>query len=117
MKLFKKEEHRKDALNHLKRSLYGRVYAWLYPRRRLTVAYAQAHLGNQVQFEPEAIKRDFDTTTQPTQQKLGNVVNESIIEDARELLIAKRSYYRSWKPNQESIDSDANETTLTEETS
>ena len=116
-KLFEKEEHRKDALNHLKRSMYGRVYAWLYPRRRLTVAYTQAHLGDQVQFEPEAINRDFDTTTQPTRQKLGNVVNKSIIEDAREILIAKRSYYRRWKTNQELIDSDDNETTSMEEIS
>ena len=116
-KLFEKEDYRKDALNHLKRSLYGRVYAWLYPRRRLTVSYAQAHLGNQAQFEPEVINRDFDTTTQSTQQELGDIINESIIEDAREILIAKRSYYRNWKPNQESIDSEDNETTLTEETS
>ena len=116
-KLFEKEGHRKDALNHLKRSLYGRVFAWLYPRRRLTVTYAQAYLGNQAQFELEVINRDFETATQPTQQELGDVVNESVIEDARELLIAKRGYYRSWKPNQESIDSDDNEITLTEETS
>ena len=110
-------EHRKDTLNHLKRSLYGRVYNWLYPRRRLTVAYVQEYVGNQSQFEPEAINRDFDATTQPTQQELGNVVNESIIEDAREFLIAKRGLYRSWKPNQESVDRDDNETTLTEEVS
>ena len=83
----------------------------------MTVSYAQAHLGNQAQFEPEVINRDFDTTTQSTQQELGDIINESIIEDAREILIAKRSYYRNWKPNQESIDSEDNETTLTEETS
>ena len=115
--LFETEEHRKDTLNHLKRSLYGRVYAWLYPRRRLTVAYVQEHIGNRAQFEPEAIDRDFKTAIQPPKQELGDVVNESVIEDAREFLIANRGRYRSWKPNQESIDSDNNETTLAEEDS
>ena len=115
--LFEKGEHRKGTLNHLKRSLYGRVYAWLYPRRRLTVAYAQAHLGNQAQFEPEVINRDFETATQSTQQEFGNVVSKSIIEDAREFLIAKRGLYRSRKPNQESINRADNETTLTKEAS
>ena len=115
--LFEEKEHRKDTLNHLKRSLYGRVYNWLYPRRRLTVAYVQEYVGNQSQFEPEAINRDFKTAIQPTQQKLESVVNESIIEDAKEFLIAKRGLYRSWKPNQESVNRDDNETTLTEEVS
>ncbi len=115
--LFEKKEHRKDTLNHLKRSLYARVYAWLYPRRRLTVSYAQAHGGNRTQFEPEVINRDFMTATQHTQQELGGIVSKSVIEDAREFLIAKRSYYQDWKPNQESVDSDDNETTLTEEVS
>ena len=114
-KFFETEAHRKDTLNHLKRSLYGRVYAWLYPRRRLTVAYAQAHVGNQAQFEPETIERDFKITIQSTQQELGDVVSNTVIKDAREFLIAKRSYYRSWKPNQESMDRDDNETTLIEE--
>ena len=115
--LFEKKEHRKDTLNHLKRSLYARVYAWLYPRRRLTVSYAQAHGGNRTQFEPEVINWDFMTATQHTQQELGGIVSKSVIEDAREFLIAKRSYYQDWKPNQESVDSDDNETTLTEEVS
>ena len=97
-RLFEIPEHRKDTLNHLKRSLYGRIYAWLYPRRRLTTAYAQEHVGNQGQFEPEAIERDFNTTIQSTQQELGDVVSESVVEDAREFLIAHRHYYRSWKP-------------------
>ena len=97
-RLFETPEHRKDTLNHLKRSLYGRIYAWLYPRRRLTVSYVQTHVGNQAQFEPEAIDRDFKTATQSTQQELGDVVSESVIEDAREFLIEKRGYYRSWKP-------------------
>ena len=108
------EEHRKDTLNHLKRSLYGRVYNWLYLRRRLTVAYAQTHGGNRTQFEPEVIHRDFMTATQHTQQELGGILSKSVIEDAREFLIAKRSYYQDWKPNQESVDSDDNEITLTE---
>ena len=97
--LFETEEHRKDTLNHIKRSLYGRVYAWLYPRRRLTVAYVQTHAGNQAQFEPEAINRDFNAATQSTRQELGDIVSESVIEDAREFLIAKRSYYQNWKPS------------------
>ena len=105
----------KDTLNHIKRSLYGRVYAWLYPRRRLTVAYVKEHVGIQAQFEPEAINRDFKAATQSTQQELGDIVSKSVIEDAKEFLIAKRSYYQRWKSNQESVDSDDNETTSTEE--
>lgn len=113
--LLEEQEHRKDTLNHLKRSLYGRVYAWLYPRRRLAVAYAQAHIGIQEQFKPEAINRDFETTSQSTQRELGDCVSKSVIEDAREFLIAKRNYYKSWKPNQEIVDLDDNETALAEE--
>lgn len=113
--LLEKQEHRKDTLNHLKRSLYGRVYAWLYPRRQLAVAYTQAHIGIQGQFEPEAINRDFETTSQSTQQELGDCVSKSVTEDAREFLIAKRKFYQRWKPNQEVDDSGNNETALAEE--
>ena len=115
--LLETEGNRKDTLNHLKRSLYGRVYTWLYPRRRLTVAYAQEYVGNQAQFEPDTISRDFKTATQSTQQELGEIVSKAVIEDAREFLISKRYLYRKWKSTQESVDWDNNETTLTEEVS
>ena len=80
----------------------------------MTVAYAQTHGGNRTQFEPEVINRDFMTATQHTQQELGGILSKSVIEDARKFLVAKRSYYQDWKPNQESVDSTDNEIILTE---
>lgn len=93
-------EGKKDNLNHFKRSLYGRLYTWLYPRRKLAATYAQIHAGNEAQFEPSAIDQHFASTAQSAHQTLGNV-DEQALTDAKAFVLAKRSYYSSWKVDAE----------------
>lgn len=94
-------EGRKDNLNHLKRSLYARVYEYLYPRRLLTGTYAEANRGDPDALEEEAIRANFRRTVQPQITKLAEVYGEgerleTIVIEAEEFLIANRGRYR-WK--------------------
>ncbi len=94
-------EGRKDNLNHLKRSLYARVYEYLYPRRLLTAAYAEANRGNPEALEEDAIRDNFRKVVQPHINKLAQIYGEgeqlqNIVTEAEEFLIANRQRYR-WK--------------------
>lgn len=94
-------EGRKDNLNHLKRSLYARVYEYLYPRRLLTGAYAEANRGNPGALEEEAIKSRFRERVAPHIDRLREVYGDgeklqTIVEEAEEFLIANRNRY-IWK--------------------
>lgn len=94
------DERRKDNLNHFKRSLYGRLYTWLYPRRKLAMAYADAHRGDTAQFEPEILGQQFAPTVQHTIKGLPGV-NEQAVEDAQAYVLMKRAYYSRDKDSQE----------------
>ena len=94
-------EGRKDNLNHLKRSLYARAYEYLYPRRLLTDAYAEANRGNPDALEEATIRTNFRQVVQPHIAKLAEVYGEgerlqSIVAEAEEFLIANRQRYR-WR--------------------
>ncbi|MBC7345663.1 MAG: hypothetical protein H5U03_09640, partial [Clostridia bacterium] len=94
-------EGRKDNLNHLKRSLYARAYEYLYPRRLLTGAYAEANRGNPNALEEDAIRANFRGVVQPYIAKLAQVYGEgerlqTIVTEAEEFLLANRQRYR-WK--------------------
>jgi len=94
-------EGRKDNLNHLKRSLYARVYEYLYPRRLLTGAYAEANRGNPDGLEENAIRSDFRRVVEPHIDKLAEVYGQGerldgIVTEAEEFLITNRQRYR-WK--------------------
>ncbi len=94
-------EDRKDNLNHLKRSLYARAYEYLYPRRLLTGAYAEANRGTPDALEEDAIRANFRQVVQPYIAKLAEVYGESerletILAEAEEFLVANRGRYR-WK--------------------
>jgi hypothetical protein len=94
-------EGRKDNLNHLKRSLYARAYEYLYPRRLLTGAYAEANRGNPDALEEAAIRANFRRTVQPHIAKLARVYGEGerlehIVAEAEEFLVTNRQRYR-WK--------------------
>ncbi|MGQ9555188.1 MAG: hypothetical protein ACUVWR_13895 [Anaerolineae bacterium] len=94
-------EGRKDNLNHLKRSLYARAYEYLYPRRLLTGAYAEANRGNPDALEEATIRANFRQVVQPHIAKLSGVYGESdrlqtVVTEAEEFLIANRQRYR-WK--------------------
>lgn len=94
-------EGRKDNINHLKRSLYARAYEYLYPRRLLTGAYAEANRGNPDALEEEVIRANFRQVIQPQITKLVQVYRdtnrlETVIHEAEEFLIANRGRYR-WR--------------------
>ncbi|MDM7912938.1 MAG: hypothetical protein QUS09_07565 [Methanotrichaceae archaeon] len=94
-------ENNKDNLNHLKRSLYARAYEYLYPRRLLTGAYAEANRGNPEALEEDAIKSGFCNKVKPYIDKLSTVYSDSeklqrIVNEAEDFLIANRKRY-VWK--------------------
>jgi len=89
----------KDNLNHLQRSLYARAYEYLYPRRLLAGAYAEASRGNPDALEEDVIQSDFREVVQPHVAKLARVYGEgdhlqSIVAEAESFLIANRHRYR-----------------------
>lgn len=96
---------RKDNLNHFKRSLYGRVYTWLYPRRKLAMAYADVYRGDEAQFEPTILERQFATTVQDTFQSLAGA-NEQTLADAQAYILMKPKYYSHNKNNSDSTEDD-----------
>lgn len=90
----------KAHLAYLKRSLYGRVYRYLYPRRLLATAYAQAHAGDEAAFEDQAVADGFRAAIEGELQQLGEVYSleqlEQIVADAQAHLLDERHYYRAW---------------------
>jgi hypothetical protein len=91
----------KAHLAHLKRSLYGRAYAYLYPRRLLTTAYAEAHRGDVDALDEKAIRADFRQTVAHQIDQLCQVYGdderlEHIITEAESFLVANRKRY-AWK--------------------
>lgn len=94
-------ENRKDNLNHLKRSLYARAYEYLYPRRLLTGAYAEANRGNPDALDEDAIRSRFRHEVKPHIDRLSAVYGDGkklqrIVDEAEEFLIANRKRY-IWK--------------------
>jgi len=94
-------ENRKDNLNHLKRSLYARAYEYLYPRRLLTGAYAEANRGNPEALEEDAIRSRFRNEVKPHIDNLSLIYGDSeklqrIVDEAEDFLIANRKRY-VWK--------------------
>lgn len=83
---------RKDNLNHFKRSLYGRVYTWLYPRRKLAMAYADVYRGDETQFESSVLEQQFVTTVQDTFQSLPSA-DKQMLADAQAYILMKSAYY------------------------
>ena len=91
----------KAHLAHLKSSLYGRTYAYLYPRRLLTTAYAEAHRGNADALEENAIRADFHKDVVSQIDQLREVYGdgeqlERIVTDAQDFLVISGKRY-AWK--------------------
>jgi len=94
-------ENRKDNINHLKRSLYARAYEYLYPRRLLTGAYAEANRGHPEALEEDSIRSEFRNKSKENIEKLSAVYDDSeklerIVNEAEEFLIINRRRY-IWK--------------------
>lgn len=91
-----------DHLTHLKRSLYGRIYAYLYPLRLLATNYTNAHKGDAEAFEESIVREKFrkslteeiDTLREiyPDESRL-----EAVVAEAEDFLVRNLHYYRKWK--------------------
>ena len=91
----------KAHLAHLKRSLYARIYAYLYPRRLLTTAYAEAHRGNAEALEDEAIQANFRQDVALQIDQLCEIYGDDeqlqrIVTDAEDFLVISGRRY-AWK--------------------
>ncbi|HRQ42393.1 MAG TPA: hypothetical protein PLD25_31135 [Chloroflexota bacterium] len=102
------DEGRKDNLNHFKRSLYGRLYTWLYPRRKLAMAYADIYRGDAAQFELEILEKQFRSTTQNTMEALPGV-NDQAVYDAQAYVLMKKAYYKRNKDAQAASENENDE--------
>lgn len=91
----------KSHLAHLKRSLYGRAYAYLYPRRLLTTTYAEANRGNAEALEEKSILANFRQAVAGQIDQLHDIYSEGetlaqIVADAEQYLVANRKRL-TWK--------------------
>lgn len=92
----------KAHLAHLKRSLYGRIYAYLYPRRLLATAYGQAHRGDAKALEEKAIQAQFREDVAEQIEQLREVYGdgdqlEQIAVDAEKVFIINKRIYAKKK--------------------
>lgn len=95
------ELYDKHHLGHLKRSLYGRAYAYLYPRRLLTTAYAEQHRGDVDALDEQTIRTKFQQKVASQVEQLREIYGEDeqleqIVADAEDFLVANRRRY-TWK--------------------
>lgn len=82
-------------LQHLKSSLYARVFQYVYPRRVLANAYCQKHKGNVNALMPEILEQQFPTSIEQEVEKLKETyVNdwEVIVADTRNKLLTDARY-------------------------
>ena len=83
-------------MQHLKSSLYARVFQYVYPRRVLANTYCQKHRGNVDAIKAEVLNQQFPTSIEPEVQKLKETYAddwEAIVADVYKNLMIK-PYYR-----------------------
>jgi hypothetical protein len=88
----------KAHLAHLKRSLYGRIYAYLYPRRLLTTAYAEAHRGDEGATQEKVVRANFRQDIAPQIEQLREVYGDGerlgqTISEAEDFLVISGKRY------------------------
>lgn len=97
----------KTNLQHLRTSLYARVFQYLYPRRVLVNAYCAKHRGNPEGIQPEFIDRELPRSIEAEIKKLQDVYDgdewETIVADARASLVANAAYYSKVMRGEEPI--------------
>lgn len=82
-------------LQHLKSSLYARVFQYVYPRRVLANAYCHKHKGNVNALMPEILEQQFPTSIDQEVEKLKETyVNDwqVIVADTRNRLLTDARY-------------------------
>lgn len=93
-------------LQHLKSSLYARVFRYVYPRRVLANSYCQKHKGNLDAIKEEVLAQLFPSSIETEVQKLkGNYVEDwaGILADTR-INLTDAPYYRRVLENKEETD-------------
>lgn len=84
-------------MQHLKSSLYARVFQYVYPRRVLANTYCQKHKGNVDAIKAEVLNQQFPTSIEPEIQKLKETYTddwEAIVADVYNNFTTKAKYYR-----------------------
>ena len=84
-------------MQHLKSSLYARVFQYVYPRRILANTYCQKHKGNVEAIKAEVLHQQFPTSIELEIQKLKETYAddwEVIVADVRNTFMTKVNYYR-----------------------
>lgn len=83
-------------MQHLKSSLYARVFQYVYPRRVLANTYCQKHKGNVEAIKAEVLNQQFPASIEPEIQKLKETYAddwETIVADVRNNFRTKANYY------------------------
>lgn len=96
----------KTNMQHLRTSLYARVFQYLYPRRVLVNAYCVKHQGNIGAIEPEFVTRELPGSIAANVEALQNTYQDewgAIVADAQATLLANARYYRKVLAGREPI--------------
>lgn len=106
-------------VQHLRTSLFARVFDYLFPRRALANAYCNAHKGAPRAIEPEFLERKLPDSIEADVQNLRRVYSDeewkAIVADTRSSLIANAAYYRMVLGAEESVTLSAEEVEEVEE--
>ncbi len=97
----------KVNMQHLRTSLYARVFQYLYPRRVLVNAYCLKHKGNLEALVPEFVARALPDSVSEVVQKVQETYQaewETIVADARKTLLDNAAYYRKVLSGKESVE-------------
>jgi hypothetical protein len=97
----------KTNMQHLKSSLYARVFQYLYPRRVLVNAYCRKHQGNPKVLNPEFLARELPGSVDDVVQKVRETYQaewETIVADARQTLSENAAYYRKVLSGKEPVE-------------
>lgn len=87
----------KTNMQHLKSSLYARVFQYLYPRRVLANAYCLRHQGNEGALATDFLEREFPGSIEAEIKKVRETYQtewKAIVDDARRTLLENAAYYR-----------------------
>lgn len=87
----------KVNMQHLRTSLYARVFNYLYPRRVLINAYCVKHKGNTGAVDSDFVTKALPTSIEMEVQKLKETYSNewtTILTDARASFIANAAYYK-----------------------
>ncbi|MBI4489843.1 MAG: hypothetical protein HY694_12210 [Deltaproteobacteria bacterium] len=87
----------KANMQHLRTSLYARVFQYLYPRRVLVNAYCEKHKGKPEMIGFDSVEKEFLVSIGTDVQKIKETYGdewETIVADAKATLLANAMYYR-----------------------